>query len=336
MSEIKRPLEGIKVVELATFIAAPCCARFLADLGAEVIKIEAPAGDPLRYTAVNEGRPQDQKENTTYDLENANKTCIALNTKSAAGREALEKLIAGADIFITNWRQSPLKKAGLDYDTLHAKYPALVYGFVSGYGEKGPDKDLPGFDFTAFFAVAGDKTVHQRGILFVQRFVVQTRLLQGILAPVGDEDVSAGDELFQRLASSGGLGVQGDTGLVGVLQIVGGVLLLILRTALVDGGVAQGIACGSLDLNDLGAQVGQEACAAGSGDEGSQFDDLDALQRAFDLTHGLVPPIVHYIFSMSRKVSMLVRACSNCTIWRSISTTVMGMPADSQAFLIIT
>ena len=54
MSEIKRPLEGIKVVELATFIAAPCCARFLADLGAEVIKIEAPAGDPLRYTAVNE------------------------------------------------------------------------------------------------------------------------------------------------------------------------------------------------------------------------------------------------------------------------------------------
>ena len=114
MSEIKRPLEGIKVVELATFIAAPCCARFLADLGAEVIKIEAPAGDPLRYTAVNEGRPQDQKENTTYDLENANKTCIALNTKSPAGREALEKLIAGADIFITNWRQNPLKKAGLD------------------------------------------------------------------------------------------------------------------------------------------------------------------------------------------------------------------------------
>ena len=155
MSEIKRPLEGIKVVELATFIAAPCCARFLADLGAEVIKIEAPAGDPLRYTAVNEGRPQDQKENTTYDLENANKTCIALNTKSAAGREALEKLIAGADICITNWRQNPLKKAGLDYDTLHAKYPALVYGFVSGYGEKGPDKDLPGFDFTAFFARGG-------------------------------------------------------------------------------------------------------------------------------------------------------------------------------------
>lgn len=155
MSEVKRPLEGVKVVELATFIAAPCCARFLADLGAEVIKVEAPAGDPLRYTAVNEGRPQDQKENTSYDLENAGKTCVCLNTKTAAGREALEKLIAGADIFITNWRQNPLKKAALDYDTLHAKYPKLVYGFVSGYGEKGPDKDLPGFDFTAFFARGG-------------------------------------------------------------------------------------------------------------------------------------------------------------------------------------
>ena len=85
MSEVKRPLEGVKVVELATFIAAPCCARFLADLGAEVIKVEAPAGDPLRYTAVNEGRPQDQKENTSYDLENAGKTCVCLNTKTAAG-----------------------------------------------------------------------------------------------------------------------------------------------------------------------------------------------------------------------------------------------------------
>lgn len=91
MSEVKRPLEGVKVLELATFIAAPCCARFLADLGAEVIKVEAPAGDPLRYTAVNEGRPQDQKENTSYDLENAGKTCVCLNTKTPAGREAAGK-----------------------------------------------------------------------------------------------------------------------------------------------------------------------------------------------------------------------------------------------------
>ena len=153
MSEVRRPLEGIKVVELATFIAAPCTARFLADLGADVIKVEAPMGDPLRYTAANEGRPLDQKENTSYDLENAGKRCIALNIKSPEGREVLEKLIADADVFITNNRQPSLIKNKLDYDTLHAKYPSLVYGFISGYGEKGPDKDLPGFDFTAFYSL---------------------------------------------------------------------------------------------------------------------------------------------------------------------------------------
>ena len=132
MSEVKRPLEGVKVVEMATFIAAPCTAR-----------------------AVNEGRPLDQKENTSYDLENAGKRCVALNTKTEEGREALEKLISEADIFICNWRQGPLKRAGLDWDTLHAKYPKLVMGYISGYGEKGPDKDLPGFDFTAFYARGG-------------------------------------------------------------------------------------------------------------------------------------------------------------------------------------
>lgn len=155
MSELKRPLEGVKVVELATFIAGPCCARYLADLGAEVIKVESPNGDPLRFTAVNEGRPFGDAEDTSFTLENAGKKCITLNTKTEEGRAALEKLIAECDIFITNIRQNGLKRAGLDYDTLKVKYPKLVMGFVSGYGEKGPDKDLPGFDFTAFFARGG-------------------------------------------------------------------------------------------------------------------------------------------------------------------------------------
>ena len=155
MEKASRPLEGIKVVELATFIAAPCCCRYLADLGAEVIKVEAPAGDPLRYTAVNEGRPFGDQEDTSYTLENTGKKAVVLNTKTPKGREALEKLIAQADVFVTNWRQPALKRAGLDYETLKAKYPALVVGYVSGYGEKGPEKDLPGFDFTAFFARAG-------------------------------------------------------------------------------------------------------------------------------------------------------------------------------------
>jgi len=155
MAAIKRPLEGVKVVELATFVAAPCCGRFLCDLGAEVIKVEAFQGDPLRYTAVNEGRPAGELENTSFDLENAGKKCVCLNIKSRAGREALEKLIARADILVTNWRQNALERAGLDYESLKKKYPRLVFGLVSGYGEKGPDKDLPGFDFTAYFARGG-------------------------------------------------------------------------------------------------------------------------------------------------------------------------------------
>ena len=149
------PLHGVKVVELATFIAAPCCTRFLADLGAEVVKVEAPMGDPLRFTAVNEGRPFGDKEDTSYTLENTGKKLITLNIKTEKGRKVLEELIAQADVFVTNNRLNALKKNGLDYDTLHARYPKLVFAMVSGYGEKGPDKDLPGFDFTSYFARAG-------------------------------------------------------------------------------------------------------------------------------------------------------------------------------------
>jgi cinnamoyl-CoA:phenyllactate CoA-transferase len=211
MSEKRLPLEGVRVVELATFIAAPCTARFLADLGADVIKVEAPKGDPLRYTAVNEGRPLDQKENTSYDLENAGKRCIALNTKSPEGREALEKLIAEADIFICNWRQDPLKRAGLDWDTLHAKYPKLVFGYVSGYGEVGPDKDLPGFDFTAFYARSGilgplrDKK--NSPMLTVQGFgdhQVAMNLAAGILAALYKAKMTGeGDQVIVSLFHSG-------------------------------------------------------------------------------------------------------------------------------------
>jgi cinnamoyl-CoA:phenyllactate CoA-transferase len=152
---VQKPLEGVKVVELATFIAGPCCCRYLSDLGAEVIKVEPPGGDPLRYTAVNEGRPYGDAEDTSYTLENAGVKCITLNTKTREGSEVLERLISGADILVTNWRQPALERSGLDYETLKGKYPKLVFGYVSGYGEKGVDKDLPGFDFTAYFARGG-------------------------------------------------------------------------------------------------------------------------------------------------------------------------------------
>jgi len=151
----KKLLEGIKVVELATFIAAAGAGRFLADCGADVIKIESAKGDPLRHTAPSEGRPLDMYENTTWDLENGNKRCISLNMKAPEGKEAFFKLLEDADVLITNWRVQALERAGLDYETLKVKSPKLVYAMVTGYGEYGPDKDLPGFDFTAFFARGG-------------------------------------------------------------------------------------------------------------------------------------------------------------------------------------
>ena len=83
MSKMKRPLEGVKVLELATFIAGPCCARFLADLGAEVIKVEAPNGrSAALYRSDDEGRPFGDKEDTSFTLENTGKKCVILNTKS--------------------------------------------------------------------------------------------------------------------------------------------------------------------------------------------------------------------------------------------------------------
>ena len=85
---MSKPLEGVKVIELATFIAAATAGRFMADLGADVIKIESAKGDPLRYTAPSEGRPLDMYENTTWDLENGNKRCISLNMKTPEGKEA--------------------------------------------------------------------------------------------------------------------------------------------------------------------------------------------------------------------------------------------------------
>ena len=155
---MERALAGIKVVELATYVAAPCAGKFLADQGAEVIKIETLGGDNTRWVAENEGRPtfeDDPLHNLTFKLENDNKKSISMDLKDPDCYEALIKLIGQADVFITNWRTQALERKGLDYETLKKKFPKLVYASVTGYGEKGADADLPGFDFTAFWARSG-------------------------------------------------------------------------------------------------------------------------------------------------------------------------------------
>ena len=127
-----KPLEGVKVVELTTYFAAPMCGRVLADWGAEVIKIEGPKGDPYRVAYKGQGTPQFEEGCPSYDLENSNKKFVCLDGKTEEGRTAILKLISQCDVFITNNRPQAMKKMGLDYETVHKLYPGVVYGEILG------------------------------------------------------------------------------------------------------------------------------------------------------------------------------------------------------------
>lgn len=150
------PLSGVKVLELATMVAAPSCARILADMGAQVIKVEHPKGDGWRNTAASyiPGRFCDE-ENPVFDIYNSGKQHIAINLKTEKGMEVFHKLLEQADVFVTNTRPAALRRLGIYYDDLKEKYPALIYAIILGYGEKGPDKDMPAYDTTAFWSRSG-------------------------------------------------------------------------------------------------------------------------------------------------------------------------------------
>lgn len=148
-------LKGVKVVELSSFIAAPCCAKILGDWGAEVIKVEPLQGDGIRVMGGTFKSPSSEEENPMFELENGNKKGISVDIKSKEGLEVLHKLISQADVFVTNVRVQALSKIGLAYDQLKDKYPNLIFSQILGYGEKGPLKDKPGFDYTAYFARGG-------------------------------------------------------------------------------------------------------------------------------------------------------------------------------------
>ena len=148
---MNKPLENIRVVELSTFVAAPSCARLLADMGAEVIKIEHPKGDAWRHTALSY-KPgfYNYKHNPVFDIYNSNKKHIAINLKSEEGMEAMHKLLEKTDT-----RPAALERLGLSYEQLKQRYPSLIYAIIIGYGEKGPDASLPAFDTTAFWSRGG-------------------------------------------------------------------------------------------------------------------------------------------------------------------------------------
>lgn len=146
-------LEGLKVVDFSAYIAGPAAAGILADWGASVIKVERPGGDNMRHVFAD--LANDLGSNPTFDLDNRGKRGVVLDISKPAGREALARLAAEADVFLTNVRPVSLKKHGLDDDTLRQANPRLVYAVITGYGLEGPEAHLPGFDVTAFWARSG-------------------------------------------------------------------------------------------------------------------------------------------------------------------------------------
>lgn len=145
-------LEGLKVVEMATWVAGPGCAGIMADWGAEVIKVESPDGDATRAfypdTAESPGNP-------IFSMENRGKKGVVLDIAKPEGRRALIALLRQADVFVTNVRPGSLKRMGLDYASLKGELPRLIYAAVTGYGLTGPEADVPAFDITAFWTRSG-------------------------------------------------------------------------------------------------------------------------------------------------------------------------------------
>jgi len=145
---------GLKVVDFASFIAGPSAAVILSDFGADVIKVEPPSGDLWRHGHQIPPQPQ-SKDAYPFHLANRNKRGIALDLKSPGAHPVLERLVKWADVFIVNTPHPARKKLKLEYEDVAQWNPRLIYADLTGFGEKGPDAALPGFDITAYWARSG-------------------------------------------------------------------------------------------------------------------------------------------------------------------------------------
>ena len=148
-------LEGVKVVELCGYVAAPAALRALGEMGATIYKIEPFTGDEYRTNAPGFGMERNDIDDPAFELASTNKNWISVNLKSEEGMEVVMRLLEDADIMITSFRDKALEKLGLDWPTIHAKFPRLVYGQMRGYGERGPEKDSRGYDATAYSSRGG-------------------------------------------------------------------------------------------------------------------------------------------------------------------------------------
>ncbi len=135
-------LGGLRVLDLTRFVAGSQATMLLAAMGAEVIKIEVPPGDPYRA----QGTERVNGESALFLALNSGKRSVAIDFRKQAGREALERLLPSADMLVENARPGSLARYGLDWESVHARCPALIYGSISGYGDVGPDAARGGFD----------------------------------------------------------------------------------------------------------------------------------------------------------------------------------------------
>ncbi len=152
------PLAGLKVIELSQIMAGPTCGMLLADMGAEVIKVERiPDGDDTRTYS----EPSVNGESAAFMMMNRNKRSIALDLKTAGAKEVVKRLAASADVLTENYRKGTMEKLGIGYDVLRQLNPGLIYCAITGYGRTGPAADKGGFDliaqgFSGLMSITGD------------------------------------------------------------------------------------------------------------------------------------------------------------------------------------
>lgn len=148
------PLHGVKVIEMGVWVAGPAATGLMADWGADVIKVEPPAGDPQRFVFGALG-VADQKGVPPFEIDNRGKRSVVLDLRQEDDLQKMFALLEDADVFVSNVRPAGLARMGLDPDSLTKRFPRLVYGQLTGYGATGPDVDKAGYDIGAFWSRTG-------------------------------------------------------------------------------------------------------------------------------------------------------------------------------------
>jgi crotonobetainyl-CoA:carnitine CoA-transferase CaiB-like acyl-CoA transferase len=219
------PLEGIQVVEVATYLAAPSSGALLADLGAEVIKVEVPQGEIYRYSRPSMvGLDSDFPESPGFQMNNRGKRSLALDLNRAEARKALERVIGRADVLLTNLLPSQLKKYELDPESQRQRRPALIYATLTAYGLGGKEADTPSFDYGAYWARTGmmDLTREPESIPAFQRpgvgdHAAGLSLVCGILAALRVRDRTGRGQLVDVSLLQTGLYVLGSDVALGLV-----------------------------------------------------------------------------------------------------------------------